>query len=277
LFEHNYVHHSSCDFDKSPFGTNITYRYNHWSTNFSSANCHGQMWLADGTFSNVTWYDNLIQDVQGTAIWSVLNGGHGTNMRLYNNVIFGTSGTSNFATSNGVVAIINSGSVATGLTFVNNTLINARPDYHSAGLLVENSGSTVTWENNLYYQCASQQGNVCVNMNVASGSTVTRAGNSYLNTGGVDSTGTGDQLITTGAGNPFVNWTNYNFQLAAVHSDTDGVTSLGGAVLGSPYNVDLLGSPRPGNDGVLNRGALEYAGGTQVSVEPPTGLTAVVQ
>lgn len=285
LMEKNYIHDSSCDFDKTPAGTNIVWRYNHWKSNYSSSNCHGQMLVADGNTEDWTYYNNLIQDIGSgsTAVWSIVNGGFNKTLRIYNNVIFGTNGTSNLDLSNGIVAVVNPGSTA-NVTFAGNTIINCRPDYHSCGGNFENSGTTVTWKNNLYYSCISAQGNVCVGMNTGTGASVTVGNNSYLNVGdsqgAVAFTAATDLIVTgTSAPSPFVNWPAYDFRLNTTSSDIDGAsrTTYPSASLASPYNVDMFGSPRPGGDGIWNRGALEFADGQVQAVAAPTGLTALVQ
>ncbi len=274
LFEHNYVHDSSCDFIDEPFGDTSTYNLNHFKTNYSSSNCHGQYFLGDGTpMSNYTFSNNLIQDVQGTAIWSILNGGQASNFNVYNNVIFGTSGARLYDTSNGILAVINSGSVMKGFHFYGNSSVNASPDYNgSNGVRVENSGSTITWQNNLFYSGLSQQSGSPLSYNVASGSTITLGYNSYLNYGSPGTSGTADVVVTSGAPNPFVNWTSYNFDLASQNADWNN-----GVTLSSPFNEDMGGNSRPGSDASWDRGAYEYGTAQAQAPNPPTGLVGNAQ
>lgn len=272
--QHNYFHDSACDFVDTPWGDTVVFDHNHFRFNASSSNCHGQMYLGDGSSqNNYTWSDNLFQDITGTAVWSTLNGGGASNWYIYNNVLFGTSGQGLFDTSNGIIAVINSGSTLTGAYFYDNTIINSTPDYNgSGGIRVENSGTSITWQNNLFYLGQSKQGGDPIAYSIASGSTLTLGYNSYLNTGNPGTTGTADVLVTSGASNPFVNWTGFNFALVGENATWDN-----GLTLAAPYNVDFAGNSRPGTDGAWDRGAFEYASTQAQAPAPPTNLTATVQ
>jgi hypothetical protein len=51
----------------------------------------------------------------------------------------------------------------------------------------------------------------------------------------------------------------------------------GGQSLNAPYNIDFVGSPRPGADGVWNRGAFQFLGNGSSGPTPPTNLKGVVR
>jgi hypothetical protein len=263
LVEHNYFHDSACDFMEISYGNNVVIDHNHFRVNHSSATCHGQLYLGSGTIDNFTWSNNLMQDVTGTAVWSILNGGHGSNWNIYNNILFGTNGTAEFHTSGGIVAVINPGSVMVGLNFYNNTVINNRPDYNgSGGIKVDNSGTSITWQNNLFYSGLSQQNGNPLNYSIPGGATLTLGYNTYLNTGTASPSGTGDVTVTSAAPNPFVDWPNYDFRLA-----TQNAYWSNGLSLSAPFNVDFAGSARPDANSVWNRGAYQYA--TNGTTPPP--------
>jgi hypothetical protein len=269
LFEHNYLHESACDFIDTPWGDTVVFNLNHFRQNASQANCHGQFYLGDGTgMNNYTFSNNLIQDVQGTAIWSILNGGRAANWNILNNVIFRTSGSSRPGTSNGIFATINSGSRSQNINFIGNDVINYTADYAGAlGIRDENGGGSYTWENNLFYN-TSPDDRVGFSLG---GSSFTEGHNSWLNSGSPVN-GAGDVTVTSGAPSPFVNWQNDDFRLVNQNADWGS-----GVILSAPFNLDMAGSLRPGSDGVWDRGAFEFAGVLAQAPAPPTNLTGVVQ
>lgn len=264
LVEHVWLYNSSCDFIKLPWTTSATFRDSYFKQNFSSSACHGQFYLSEVATSNVTFNDNVIQDIQGTGIWVVVTGGKADNYNIYNNVILRTQGSSRSGLSNGIFACINSGSKCTNWKFVGNSVINGKGDYSgSAGILSENNtGNSYVWQNNLFYNTTG----VGFTLN---GAAFTEDHNSWLNSGSPRS-GTGDIAVTSGAPNPFLNWQSSDFRLTSHNADWASA-----ATLSSPFNVDMAGNPRPGSDGAWDRGALEYIG-TQIPA-PPSSLTLTIQ
>jgi hypothetical protein len=268
LIEHVWWHEIGTDFIKLPHSTSATIRYSHFKQNSSSSSYHGQFYMSEAGASNVSFYGNVIQDIQGTAIWTFNTGGRPSNVLVYNNVILYTNGSSRPGTSNGIFACINSGSVCTNIRFIGNTVINGHSDYSGAfGIRDENGSGSWVWQNNLFY--ATQANAVGFSTR---GSTFTEDHNSWLNSGSPAS-GAADVTVSSGAPNPFVNWTGYDFHLA-----TQNAYWSTGAILPAPYNVDLAGNSRPGSDGAWNRGAFEYGGSQQQEGPiPPSTLTTMVK
>ena len=266
LVEHVWWYNSGCDIIKLPWTNSATFRNSYFKQNFSASNCHGQFYLSEVTTSNVTFANNVIQDIQGTGMWVVVTGGQADNYNIYNNVILKTQGSSRPGFSNGFFACINSGSKCTNMKFIGNTVINYEADSSgAAGILSENNnGSSYTWQNNLFYNTSD----VGFTLN---GASFTEDHNTWLNSG-TPANGSGDVRVSSGAPNPFVNWQNSDFRLVAENADWGA-----GSVLASPYNLDMIGNIRPGTDGVWDRGAFEFAGTQAQAPAPPTNLTAVVQ
>jgi hypothetical protein len=131
-------------------------------------------------------------------------------------------------------------------------------------MCLEGNPCTATWKNNLYYNTS----NIGFDMN---GGKLTEDHNTFLNSGSVSNfySNSTDVIIASGAADPFVNWAGYDFHLGTKQSYLEN-----GAVLASPFNVDLAGVPRPGPGNVWNRGAYQYSGSTPVA--PPSNLKTTV-
>ena len=269
LVEHVWWYNSSCNFIKLPWTTSATFRDSYFKQNYSASACHGQLFLSEVDTSNVTFYNNVIQDIQGTGMWVIVTGGQATNFNIYNNSIFRTSGSSRPGFSNGLFSCINAGSKCTNMNFIGNSVANYTADYQGAlGIHCNGDPSTFTWQNNIFYNTSPADRlafSTC-------GGTFTEDHNSWLNSGS-PANGAGDITVTSGAPNPFVNWPNGDFRLASQNANWGS-----GAILASPFSVDALGNLRPGTDGVWNRGAFEYAGtAAPPPPAPPTKLTTLVQ
>lgn len=263
--EHSYWYNSGCDIIKLPYSAGATIRFNVFKQNYSTSGCHGQFYMAEAVTSNVTFSSNVIQDIQGTAIWTFNTGSQASNYNIFNNVLLRTQGSSRPGTSNGIFACINSGSKCANINFIGNSVINYVSDYSGAlGVLSENNnGGSYTWRNNLFYNSTS------VGFNLH-GATLTEDHNTWLNSGSPVN-GTGDVTVSTNAPNPFVNWPQGDFRLSSQNAYWSS-----GAVLASPFNVDLAGNTRPGNDGVWNRGAFDYLGSSSAPLAP-SGLTTTAR
>jgi hypothetical protein len=266
LVQNSWMHDSGCDFFKIPWTTGFTVQNTYMRQNASSSTCHGQLFYSEVTPTNVDFHSNIIQDIQGTGLWVCLTGCQASNWNIYNNVIWMPTGDTRPGTSNGIFACINSGNRCTNLNFIGNTVINYTADYSGAfGTYCDGNPDTITWENNLFYLVHPADR---INFQVCGG-TIAHNHNSYLSSGTplCCTTGT-DVIVTSGSPNPFVDWTNVNFNLASQNNNWSN-----GVALAAPFNVDALGNPRPGPDGVWNRGAYEYTSGAPA---PPTNLTTVV-
>jgi len=233
--------------------------------------------VSDGSpQNNFSWSNNLIQDIQGTAYWSIVNGGDASNWQVFNNVIFQTQGSSRPGVSGGgFFACVNPGTNCTNIKIIGNTFINDRSDYDNSFTIhaPDTSGNTFTLQNNLFYQITSAQTTNPIGTPDVNG-TVTADHNTFLNVGSPNglSGGTGDVTVASGSPNPFVNWPGYNFQLTGNSTNWNS-----GLTQSSPFNVDFLGSARPGTDGIWSRGAFEVAGAQAQGPTPPLNLTASVQ
>jgi hypothetical protein len=74
--------------------------------------------------------------------------------------------------------------------------------------------------------------------------------------------------ISTGSGDPFVNYVALNFALTAATPT--------GFALSAPYNVDMFGNTR-GADGVWDRGAVEFRAGSADMTPPAAPINLVIQ
>jgi hypothetical protein len=252
IVEHNWWYENSCVYLKVPWTNSFTVRKNHFRQNLSQSSCHGQWWEMEVNNSNVSIYDNVLQDIEGTGLVVCVTGCNADNFNIYGNVILRASGSSRPGWSNGLFACINSDSQCTNIKIHNNTVIN----YTSGptGILDENGGGSYVWTNNLWYSNA-------VPGFTLNGSTFTCTHNTFLNSGnpgnGCNNTGNGAVVQTSGAANPLVNWPGFDFHLTSNNSQINGGTDLG-----APFNLDPDGLTR-GSDGSWDRGAYEFnAGGT---------------
>jgi hypothetical protein len=264
VVQNSFFHETGCDFFKIPWTTSFIVENTYIRQNMSSATCHGQLWYTEVTASGVDFHSNIIQDIQGTGIWVCLTGCQASGWTIYNNVIWRPMGDTRPGTANGIFSCINPGNQCTNMSFIGNSIVNYTADYAGAlGLHCDGNANTFTWQNNLFYGITPSDR---IDFQLCGGS-LTEDHNAYLNSGTpLSGTSSTDIVIPTGAPNPFVNWTNVNFNLASQNADW----SKGGA-LPSPYNVDAAGNPRPGSDGVWDRGAYQYAGTGQTPA-PPTNV-----
>ena len=133
-------------------------------------------------------------------------------------------------------------------------------------MCLEGNPCTATWKNNLYYNTS----NIGYDMN---GGVLTEGNNTFLNSSFPANfyPSSTNVKISSGAPNPFVNWTGYDFHLASSNPYWEN-----GAVLSSPFNVDAVGVSRPAPNGVWNRGAYQLSGSSQTPT-PPTSLTTTAR
>jgi len=278
LVEHSYFHNSACDFIDTPYGDGVTFNLNHFKQNASSANCHGQFFLGDGNqMNNFTFSNNLIEDVQGTAYWSILNGGQASNWQVFNNVIFQLPTSTRPGISTGTFVVVNTGSFATGINLIDNTWVGDHADFSNHfGAACDSSNCTGTFneQGSLYYLVVDDQDGPS-NQTPIVGPTgdfpnATESYNSIINSGTVNFgyTGTGDIKAVSQA-NPFINWPAYNFRLTGNGTNVNSFISLT-----SPYNVDFVGNARP-SGGTWNRGAFQFAATAPSTTGVISGSTIV--
>jgi hypothetical protein len=267
--EHVWWYNSSCNFIKLPWSAGATIHASYFKQNYSASACHGQFYIQEVDSSNVEFSNNVIQDIQGTGMWVLMTSGTTNGMRIYNNSIFRTSGSSRPGFSNGFFSCISSGTKCDNISFIGNSIANYTADYvGSAGIFTQNSGGSAsfTFENNIFYNTKN------IGFSLGGGS-FTENHNSWLNSGS-PANGSSDVTVTSGAPNPFVDWPNADFRLVGQNANWGN-----GLALGAPYNVDAAGNARPGSDGTWNRGAFEYGAGGQAVLPPtpPSGLAATVK
>jgi hypothetical protein len=258
-------HESGTDFIKLPASGGAIIRNSHFKQNHDNSTNHGQFYIQEGNASNISFYGNVIQDIQGTGYWVVMTGGTVNGLYVYNNVLLKSQANDRGNTSNGIFACINGGSKCTNVQFIANSVVNAKGNYSNQGLGINsenNNGSSYVWKNNLFYNTSG----IGFNLN---GASFTEDHNSWLNSGSPRN-GSADVTVTSGAPSPFVDWQNNDFRLVSQNPEWGA-----GATLSSPFDVDMAGAVRPGGDGVWNRGAFEY-GGVQ-GPTPPAALTTVVR
>ncbi len=264
LIEHNYWHDAGCDVMKPSNSNSMTFRYNYVRQNKNYTGCHAQFFLSDGTVNNSDWYGNIIQDIEGTAIWSILNGGHVNNMRIFSNVITWSQGSTMAGTANGIIACINSGSRCTNVQFIGNSLVNVISAFNgSAGVRDENGGGSHIWKNNLIYLCTSRQGGANAISFSMGGSTFTEDHNTWLGCS-TPASGTADVTVSTSPPNPFTNWVAKDFRLATANAYWGNSVSMA-----APFNITLYGGIH-GSDGTWDRGAADFGGGG--GLPAPTNL-----
>lgn len=266
IVEHVWFYNSGCNFIKLPWTTSATFRDSYFKQNLSSSGCHGQFYLSEVDTQNVSFYNNVIQDIQGTGMWVIVTGGQANNYNIYNNAIFRTQGSSRPGFSNGFFACINSGSKCTNMNFFANSVANYTADSSgAAGIRSENNnGSSYSWQNNLFYNTS----NIGFNLN---GASFAEDHNSWLNSGSPRS-GSSDVTITSGAPNPYTAWATADFHLVGQNAAWQN-----GATLPAPYNSDKGGSTRPGFDGYWDRGAYEFAGVQSTLPSPPSNMASSVK
>jgi hypothetical protein len=252
---HCYMHNASTTFFTVVNGdwTNGSFDHNYvWGVHDGSVN-HGEAIQLQGSNSGDVVHHNIFRDQQTNGDMVAVITGTQSNMAFYENVDFcSTGGTSTSCRHNdGVIGCFNSQTCSNYLVY-NNTF--SFPG--NCGWNVTGGPSTMTVENNIWYNCSA------VGM---SGGTNTVDYNSYLNSG-QSALGAHD-VSSSSAPNPFVNLGAGNLNLAAENADWDNRLSLS-----APYNIDINGATF-----TTDRGAYQYGGTTATAPTAPTGLTATVQ
>ena len=256
IIEHAYFHNmSTTDFTVVGGGWNggkFDHNYS-WGLFDGSIN-HGeaiQLQGSNGTTAVNNIDHNIFRDQQTNGdVVAVIEGTQTYN--FYDNVDFCSSGGNSDSCrhNNGIIGCYNSQTCA-NVKVYNNTF--SFPG--NCGWNVTGGPSTMTVENNLWYNCAS------VGM---AGGTNTVDYNSYLNSS-QSAVGTHDVSISSGAANPFVNLAIGNVNLVSDGSNYNNRLSLA-----SPYSVDLYG-----NSFTTNRGAAQSV--SSIKPAAPTNLSGSVQ
>jgi chitodextrinase len=209
--------------------------------NCSTPAVHSEMISSWGSATGITFSHNIIEDIEGTAIWAFINDGNASNWKIYGNVIF-HSASFNREGITGSIFCANDASnnnFLSNLKYFNNTHHNLKGLW--SGVVIQGTTSNNEVRNNLWYSC-------CRTNSTASSA---HSHNLYYNTvQDGDSTPT-KVVLSAGESDIFVSASGKNFRLK--------VATAAGQSLASPYNVDLDGTTR-GGDGTWDRGAYEFTG-----------------
>ncbi len=266
LISYCYLH----DCSRNPVLTlkcdNWTFEYNYVTRNCSSDAVHSEGWQDFGS-NNVIIRYNIWEDIEGTCVIA-LKKNYPTpneNWDVYGNVFADTP--SFWATRQDGVAMgvfgVSSETLAetNNIKFYNNTMINLTGG--NSGLYFT-AGHNIVARNNIWYDCWDRRplpdynrGNVVISTDLVDSdyNTFIHSGSGSLKLANWTE-GAHDILIQNYTSSVFADWTNKDFRITA------GTAALGaGVALDAPYNNDWIGILR-GADGVWDRGALEYTGGS---------------
>jgi hypothetical protein len=239
---------------------NLLVDHSYIARNTSTPAIHGEM-LSMTDSTDVTWSNNVMEDIEGTAFIAGLNGGTVANWKIFGNVAFhsaayaadtGRKSGHNFGVAGFIFIANDASNNNTGNNFLvyNNTFMNLKGSY--SGVVIQ-KGSGHEVKNNIWY------GSVRTN-NSFSG---TMSHNWYYNTQ-QDGDSTSTKTVCTSNCDIFKSITGKDFRLKSA-------TPAGTALAATPYGKDGDDIVR-GADGTWDRGAYEY-GGAVVTLPAPTSLT----
>lgn len=239
---------------------NLTVDRSYLARNTSTPATHGEM-LSMTSSTNVTWSNNVMEDIEGTAFIAGLNGGTASNWRIFGNVAFhsaayaantGRSSDHNYGVAGFVYIANDSSNNNQGNNFLvyNNTFVNIRGTY--SGVVIQ-SGTGNEVRNNIWYNSVRTN-------NSFSG---TLSHNWYYNTQ-QDGDSTASKVVCSSSCDVFTSLSGKNFRLKS--------PTTAGLSLSTPTGVtqDLDGFSR-GADGGWDRGAFEYRS-TATAIQAPTNL-----
>jgi hypothetical protein len=247
---------------------NATFEYSHFSylrstgTTDPFGHCndaHGELFSNIGGDDNGIFRHNLVDKIQGTAVFAGINGGTRNGWQIYGNIFHRV----------GTFIIYDESGGQDNIEFYNNTLTFGQA---SMPLLCSN-GCTGYVRNNIFYNNAYNSGYLSFthNWNYASENYhpdifVTRD----------DQVVDGEANGVDASGSPFVDVTNadpltLNFHLTAA---TSAGCSAVGTCSFTPDSTDMYGVTR-GSDGTWDRGAIEYGVGGG-DPKPVVGIAGTV-
>jgi len=211
--------------------------------NTSTPAVHAEMMSSWGSATNITFSHNIIEDIEGTAIWAFINDGNATNWKIYGNVIFHTAAFHAAGGREGITGSIfcandaSNNNFLSSLLYYNNTHWNIKGLW--SGVIIQGTTSGNEVRNNIWHSC----------VRTANSFTGTTSHNLYYNTvQDGDSTPT-KVVLTAGQSDIFQSTTGNDFRLK--------VATAAGQTLAPPYDVDQNGNTR-GADGTWDRGAFEF-------------------
>ena len=230
--------------------------------NTSTPAIHGEL-LSMTDSDGVVFSNNVIEDIEGTAVFAGLNNGAASNWKIYGNVVMHTanyvstrSGRANFGFSAFIFVANDASNNNTGSNFLvyNNTFYNIKGLWSGVVIQAGSGGNVI--QNNIWYSSV-RTGNQ-VNATVSH--------NWYYNTV-QDGDSSSTKVVCTSNCSIFVDAAGKNLGLA--------MPVPAGIALSSPYNIDPSGQTR-GADGTWDRGAFEYRSGGTAPTAPAPPLNVQV-
>lgn len=243
LIDYCYFHDIAIPIKRAD-GDNFIFRNSVVERNDSTSEYHSEGFaLRSGT--NWKIYNNKFIDIEGTAYIAVMNEGTQTNMSIYNNISYHTTGTDRGGVGNGWFTCTNTDTSCSDILIANNTMINLTGGY-SASINLGTGATASNWtvKNNLWF-CNVE---VCDEAENSTGATITYDNNWY---GGVDYNASENGAINGSSEDPFTNSATYDFTLKSE------ATTIGAATdLSALFTIDYSGATRSSWD----IGAYEYSG-----------------
>ena len=243
--------------------TNVTVDHSYIARNTSTPATHGEMVSMTDT-TNITFSNNVMEDIEGTAFIAGMNGGLAQHWRIFGNTVThtatyradtGRKAGHNFGVS-GFVYIANDSSnnnVGNDIQMYNNTLVNIQGTW--SGMVVQKGSGNIS-RNNVWYA------SVRTNNSFGTGAVISH--NWYYNTL-ADGDSSTSKTVCTANCSIFKDLANRNFRLNA--------STPAGYTLGAPYTVDQAGVTR-GITGNWDRGAFQYSGSALSTSAAPKSLIA---
>lgn len=239
---------------------NLVVDHSYLARNTSTPATHGEfLSMTDST--NVTFSNNVFEDIEGTAIFAGLNNGTATNWSIFGNTFLHTAAyiadTGRISGHNyGIAGIVycaydaSQSNYCNNFSVYNNTMVNIQGTY--SGVVIQNgSGNAVM--NNAWYN------------SVRTGGMAGTVGNNWYYNTVQDGDSSATKVVCSSNCNIFANLTNRDFHLIAATSS--------GTTLLAPNNIDPDNITR-GSDGTWDRGAFEYGGTSSIQPISPVTLSA---
>ena len=184
--------------------------------------------------TNVVIKNNEFVDIEGTAIFAIMNGGAVNGLGIYNNIIRMTPGAIQAGTSNGLLTCTNTGTTCSNIEYYNNTHVNIKG--YNAIIDIGGGGTASAWtiKNNLWW-CGD--GATCANARNEANAQITYDRNWY---GGVTYNSSEYGAMYQATENPFVNSAGNDFKLKS-----SSTAILSGVNLSNIFTNDYSGVTRP--------------------------------
>jgi hypothetical protein len=227
-----------------------------WYVQSSPNNCHPEAYLMANGNSNTSStpildHGNIYRDMSGTATFATVSGGS-IWMNVWDDVFTcssgGCPGTGN---DDGIWWCGNQSNCTVNM--YQNTAANINGGNNNDWLFQETTGTV----------SGNVSNNIAYNVTNTTGISVSNSNNTWLNSGSGVS-GSNNVVVSSGAPDPFVGDSLFNFSLVTDSSNYNN--RLG--TLGSPYNTDAAG-----NSFTTDRGAYQYGG---VTLPPPINVGGTV-